>query len=65
MRGISERARALDPPQAASASSSSYLFDFGDESRVRLAVRDVLADDGGPYPRLLESVGDAPPQYPD
>jgi hypothetical protein len=32
---------------------------------VRLIVRQVTADDGEPYPRLLESVGAAPPQYPD
>jgi hypothetical protein len=43
----------------------AYLFDFGDEWRVRLIVRQITADDGKPYPRLLESVGAAPPQYPD
>jgi len=43
----------------------AYLFDFGDEWRVRLSVRQITADDGQPYPRRLESVGDAPPQYPD
>lgn len=43
----------------------AYLFDFGDEWRVRLSVRQITADDGQPYPRHLESVGDAPPQYPD
>jgi hypothetical protein len=43
----------------------AYLFDFGDEWRVRLTLRQITADDGGGYPRLLESVGDAPPQYPD
>ena len=43
----------------------AYLFDFGDEWRVRLTVRQITADDGQPYPRQLESVGDAPPQYPD
>jgi len=43
----------------------AYLFDFGDEWRVRLSVRQIVADDGQPYPRRLESVGDAPPQYPD
>ncbi len=41
------------------------LFDFGDEWRVRLVVRQITAEDGQAYPRLLESVGDAPPQYPD
>jgi hypothetical protein len=32
---------------------------------VRLLVRQITADDGKPYPRLLESIGAAPPQYPD
>jgi Plasmid pRiA4b ORF-3-like protein len=43
----------------------AYVFDFGDEWRVELTVAGVDADDGGAYPRLLESIGDAPPQYPD
>ena len=43
----------------------AYLFDFGDEWRVALTVRQVTADDGLPYPRLLDATGDAPPQYPD
>jgi hypothetical protein len=41
----------------------AYVFDFGDEWRVRLTVRDGGEDDGGAYPRLLRAVGDAPPQY--
>lgn len=28
-------------------------------------LRDIRADDGEPYPRVLERVGEAPPQYPD
>ena len=43
----------------------AYLFDFGDEWRVRLMLRHIVAADGEPYPRILESVGKAPPQYPD
>jgi hypothetical protein len=43
----------------------AYVFDFGDEWRVCLTLREIVADDGGAYPRILESVGDAPPQYPD
>lgn len=43
----------------------AYLFDFGDEWRVTLAVRQITADDGLSYPRLVETTGDAPPQYPD
>lgn len=42
----------------------TYVFDFGDEWRVRLRVSDVLADDPGPSPRLLAWEGAAPPQYP-
>lgn len=43
----------------------AYLFDFGDEWRVALVLREITSDDGLPYPRLLEATGDAPPQYPD
>jgi Plasmid pRiA4b ORF-3-like protein len=43
----------------------AYVHDFGDEWRVALTLRQITADDGGAYPRLLEQVGDAPPQYPD
>jgi hypothetical protein len=43
----------------------AYVFDFGDEWRVELTVARVEADDGGAYPRLLESIGEAPPQYPE
>lgn len=37
----------------------------GIESPKLPVVRDVTADDGGHYPRCLERVGDAPPQYAD
>ena len=43
----------------------AYVFDFGDEWRVRLMLREIVAADFDVYPRVLESVGDAPPQYPD
>jgi hypothetical protein len=43
----------------------AYVFDFGDEWRVRLTVREIVADDGAAYPRVLKSVGNAPPQYVD
>lgn len=43
----------------------AYLFDFGDEWRVALTLRQIILEDGQPYPRLLESAGEAPPQYPD
>jgi hypothetical protein len=70
-------ARELDDPQTRSArvrlgdlglelgQKIAYLFDFGDQWRVELTVARVDADDGGAYPRLLESIGEAPPQYPD
>lgn len=57
--------RRLDRLRLAKGQRIAYLFDFGDEWRVRLTLRQIIADDGGAYPRLLESVGDAPPQYPD
>jgi len=42
----------------------SYLFDFGDHHEFEITVEAVkLQADDGEYPRLLESVGDAPPQY--
>jgi Plasmid pRiA4b ORF-3-like protein len=40
----------------------AYVFDFGDEWRVRLTVRDrVVAT--GEHPRVLELRGTPPPQY--
>ena len=43
-----------------------YLFDFGDELRheVRM-VGEGTTDAKGRYPRVIESIGAAPPQYPD
>jgi hypothetical protein len=41
----------------------AYVFDFGDEWRVLLTVRQITDDDGQQYPRVLKSVGEAPPQY--
>ncbi|MFO7918412.1 MAG: hypothetical protein R6V13_10055 [Anaerolineae bacterium] len=42
-----------------------YLFDYGDEWRfkVRLHALNEDADPDLEYPRIVESVGDAPPQY--
>jgi hypothetical protein len=44
-----------------------YLFDYGDEHRFRVKVDAINdnADASGDYPRVVESVGDAPDQYPD
>ena len=41
----------------------AYLFDFATGWRVRLTLREMARNDGGHYPRVLEAVGEAPPQY--
>lgn len=41
----------------------AYVFDFGDEWRVHLTVRECTDPDGGTYPRVLERKGEPPPQY--
>jgi Plasmid pRiA4b ORF-3-like protein len=41
----------------------AYVFDFGDEWRVSLELRERMETDGGTYPRVIERVGEAPPQY--
>lgn len=43
----------------------AYIFDFGDEWRVELKLADVRVIDADPYPRVIESRGEAPPQYPE
>lgn len=43
----------------------AYVFDFGDEWRVRLELNQVAPADEGGYPRVTHRVGEAPPQYPD
>ena len=42
-----------------------YLFDFGDEHRFKVRVHAIneQAESAVDYPRLVESVGDSPPQY--
>jgi hypothetical protein len=57
--------RRLDRLRLTKGRRIAYLFDFGDEWRVRLTLRAISADDGGDYPRLVDAVGDAPAQYPD
>jgi hypothetical protein len=44
-----------------------YLFDYGDDWRFKVRVHaiDENADPDAEYPRLVESVGESPPQYPD
>jgi hypothetical protein len=41
----------------------AYVFDFGDEWRVRLTVRERIAAEAGDHPRVLELRGTPPPQY--
>lgn len=53
---------ALQPGQ-----SFMYLFDYGDEWRFQVKVDKVGGEIelGVEYPRIVQSVGEAPPQYPD
>lgn len=55
--------RRLDRLRLTKGQRIAYLFDFGDEWRVQLTLRAITTDGGGDYPRLLDSVGEAPPQY--
>jgi hypothetical protein len=43
----------------------AYVFDFGDEWRVRLLLKAIEESDGARYPRVVTRTGQAPPQYPD
>jgi hypothetical protein len=43
----------------------AYVFDFGDEWRVSLTLTKVEPAGAGPYPSIVASRGEAPPQYPD
>ena len=40
-----------------------YVFDFGDDWRVRLTVSERIAASAGDHPRVLELRGTPPPQY--
>jgi hypothetical protein len=41
----------------------AYVFDFGDEWRVRLTVRERVGAEPCDHPRVLELHGTPPPQY--
>jgi hypothetical protein len=41
----------------------AYVFDFGDEWRVRLSLIEIRPVGTKPCPPILESRGEAPPQY--
>jgi hypothetical protein len=44
----------------------NYLFDYGDEWWHEITVEEIDApQEKGKYPRMLESHGESPPQYPD
>lgn len=43
----------------------AYLFDFGDQWEVHLELAEIEPADDEPYPRIVASRGEAPPQYPD
>lgn len=51
---------ALEPGQPL-----TYVFDFGDHWEVGLRVSAVEKARDDSYPRVLESTGEAPPQYED
>ena len=63
-----EGIRTADLPLAeldlAVGAKIAYVFDFGDEWRVRLTLREYAEPDDGNYPRVLHRKGNAPPQYP-
>jgi Plasmid pRiA4b ORF-3-like protein len=42
----------------------AYLFDYGDEWRVEIIVTEIREAGDEPFPQILESTGEAPPQYP-
>jgi hypothetical protein len=60
-------ARTADVPIGTAGLSAgrevAYLFDFGDEWRVRLHVDEIRPGQRGKG-RVLRAEGDAPPQYP-
>jgi len=53
----------LDELDLAEGQRIAYVFDFGDEWRVRLTLREIRAADGRAVARCIEKVGTAPPQY--
>jgi hypothetical protein len=64
-RARKSAATTLDRLELKPGQRIAYVFDFGDEWRVRLTLTEIKADDGQAYPLLLDSAGAAPPQYPD
>ena len=59
-------ATTLDALHLRARQKLQYVFDFGDEWWHDLTVESTRErPDSGPYPRLVESHGDSPPQYED
>ncbi len=58
---------SLDALQLRQGQTFLYLFDYGDEWQFKVKVHAINenADPAAAYPRLVESVGVAPEQYPD
>lgn len=54
----------LDALELTEGQRIAYVFDFGQEWRVQLTLREIAATGGRAVTRVLESVGAAPPQYP-
>jgi hypothetical protein len=64
LNGILPRSRFLRKQEAA-FSFVMYLFDYGDEWRFKVRVHAINPDaPAGDYPQTVESVGEAPEQYP-
>jgi hypothetical protein len=42
----------------------AYVFDYGDEWRAMLTLRERIEDEGAASPRVIERRGTAPAQYP-
>lgn len=61
------RTTHLDTLQLRKGQNFLYLFDYGDEWKFNVRVHAINenADPNTPYPRLVESVGEGPEQYPD
>jgi hypothetical protein len=55
--------RALERLGLIEGQRIAYVFGFERPWRVRLTLREIAAEDAGHYPCVLESVGEAPPQY--
>jgi Plasmid pRiA4b ORF-3-like protein len=60
-RRKSAERRRLDRLRLSEGQRIAYLFDFGAQWRVRLTLHEIVAGDGGQYPRILDFAGDAPP----